>query len=270
MKHREHSGGPDLRVHSADGTRIAYEQVGQGPALILIGGAFCDRRAKASGTPLAARLAHRFTVYSYDRRGRGDSDQGTAYALTREVEDLAALVAAAGGSASLFGMSSGGWLALEAARAGVPVEQLALYEAPLHPDPERRSERLAAELEQLAAKSERSQAAALFLTQVVQVPQHVVAGMQKAPMWSGLTALAHTLSYDVRLTAHAHTLLGELGAIRARTTVLCGEASPVWMREGAQQLAQALPNASCEVLQAQTHDVDPAVLAEALERHLAR
>ena len=113
------------KARSADGTQIAFEVSGQGPALILIGGAFCVRHARASGTPLAALLSDRFSVFSYDRRGRGDSEDTPPYAIAREVEDLAALVAVAGGSASLFGMSSGGLLGLDAASQGLGIAKLA-------------------------------------------------------------------------------------------------------------------------------------------------
>ena len=106
------------RVKSADGTAIAFERTGKGPPLVLVGGAFCDRSARASGTPLAALLGQRFTVFSYDRRDRGDSEDTPPYAIDREVEDLAALIAEAGGSAFVFGSSSGALLALDGAIAG--------------------------------------------------------------------------------------------------------------------------------------------------------
>src|SRR5688572_4647987 len=112
-------------IKSADGTAIAFETTGEGPPLILVGGAFCDRSAPASGTPLAALLAHRFTVLSYDRRGRGDSQNTPPWAIDREIEDLSALIAAAGGSAFVFGNSSGGLLALDAAARGLPIPKLA-------------------------------------------------------------------------------------------------------------------------------------------------
>src|SRR5262245_60249677 len=123
------------RVQSADGTSIAFEATGQGPALVLVGGAFCDRSAPTSGTPLAALLEHRFTVLSYDRRGRGDSTDTAPYAVEREVQDLAAVINAAGGSAFVFGNSSGGLLALDAAAHGLMIPKLVLYEPPVILDP---------------------------------------------------------------------------------------------------------------------------------------
>ncbi|HEX3761832.1 MAG TPA: alpha/beta hydrolase, partial [Kofleriaceae bacterium] len=115
-------------TRSADGTSIAFEVVGGGPPLILVGGAFCDRRAPTSGTPLATMLAHRFTVFSYDRRGRGDSGDTRPWAAEREVDDLAALIVAAGGAAAVFGNSSGGLLAFDAAARGLAISRLAIYE----------------------------------------------------------------------------------------------------------------------------------------------
>src|SRR3954463_8112448 len=119
------------KVQSADGTSLAYESAGSGPALILVGGAFCDRSARASGTPLAALLQSKFTVFSYDRRGRGDSGDSPPYAIAREVEDLAALIAEAGGRAFVYGISSGAILALEGAVQELSIDKLAVFEPPL-------------------------------------------------------------------------------------------------------------------------------------------
>ncbi|MDB4954948.1 MAG: alpha/beta hydrolase fold protein [Myxococcales bacterium] len=258
------------KLRSADGTFIAFESAGKGPPVILVGGAFNDRRAKASGTPLAELLSSQFTVFSYDRRGRGDSTDTPPYAIEREVEDLAALIANAGGSAALYGMSSGGLLAAEAAVRVVGVTKLALYEPPVVLDASRRPpESLATELAELAATGRRSEAAELFLTRVVGVPPPVVAGMKRAPMWRGLEALAHTLSYDVQLTAGAPALIDRASSIRAPTLVMDGSASPPWMHEGTRALAAAVPAGHHRTLDGQTHDVDPAVLATALQQFLA-
>ncbi len=158
------------RVRSADGTSIAFETTGDGPPLILVGGSFCDRSAPTSGTPLAALLAHRFTVLSYDRRGRGDSEDTAPYAIEREVQDLSALVTAAGGSAFVFGNSSGGLLALDAAARGLTIPKLVLYEPPVILDASRAKyfEALAKQLDQAAAEGRRSEAVELFFTKVMQ------------------------------------------------------------------------------------------------------
>jgi pimeloyl-ACP methyl ester carboxylesterase len=254
------------RVTSADGTPIAFERAGNGPPLILVGGAFCDRKARASGTPLAALLAPHFTVFSYDRRGRGDSGDAPDWAIEREVEDLAALIREAGGSAFVYGISSGAVLAFDAALRELSIPRLALYEPPLLLDACRAKQfgDLAQQLRDHAAAGRRSEAAELFLTQVVQVPPPAVAQMKQAPMWRGLEALAHTLSYDVRITALAPTLLARASSVRARTLALYGEASPPWMRDAIRTLSDAIPTGSRGMLAGQTHDVDPKLLASAL------
>jgi pimeloyl-ACP methyl ester carboxylesterase len=124
----EQAPGPaEQRVCSADGTMIAFERAGQGPALILITGGLTDRTVTRS---VAAELAPRFTVYAYDRRGRGSSGDTAPYSAEREVEDLAAVIGAAGGPALVFGHSSGAVLALEAAARGLAITKLAAYEPP--------------------------------------------------------------------------------------------------------------------------------------------
>jgi pimeloyl-ACP methyl ester carboxylesterase len=258
-------------VKSRDGTRIAFEVSGNGPPLVLVGGAFCDRHARASGTPLAALLSSRFTVFSYDRRGRGDSSDTPPWAFDREVEDLAALVERAGGSAYAYGISSGALLVVEASLAGVPITRAAVYEPPIPLDASRADDesKLVAELDTAVAAGRRGDAAELFLTRVVQVPPEVVSQMRRAPFWAGLEALAHTLSYDVRLAGRAPSVLERARAVPAKTLALCGDGSPPWMREGVGALAKAIPGARLRVLAGQTHDVDVNVLAEALEGFFA-
>jgi pimeloyl-ACP methyl ester carboxylesterase len=254
-------------VQSSDGTRIAFETDGKGPPLILVGGAFCDRRARASGTPLAALLSSRFTVFSYDRRGRGDSGDTPPYGIEREVQDLAALVERAGGAAYAYGISSGAMLVLEASLAGVPISRVALYEPPIQLEASRAEAmgRIVSELDAAIAAGRRGDAAEIFLTKVVQVPAPVVGNMRRAPFWAGLEALAHTLSFDVKIAARALPLLERGGSVPAVTLALCGEASPPWMREGVGALANAIPRARLQVLAGQTHDVDVKVLATELE-----
>ena len=252
-------------VKSADRTQIAYETIGTGPALILIGGAFCDRNAKAAGLPLAELLAPHFSVVSYDRRGRGDSNEASPWSIDREVEDLAALIDAAGGKASLYGISSGALLAVDAAVRGLPVAKLALYEPPIVLDPERRpSEAFASQLAELSSTGRRGEAVELFMTRVVQVPPPAIAGMKKSPMWSGLEALAPTLAYDIRLTANAPAAIDRAAGLAAPLAVWNGSASPPFMHEGARALAAAVAHGETRTLAGQTHDVDPRVLAPAL------
>jgi pimeloyl-ACP methyl ester carboxylesterase len=254
-------------VKSKDGTSIAFEASGKGPPLILVGGAFCDRRARASGTPLAALLSSRFTVFSYDRRGRADSGDTPPYGIEREVQDLAALVERAGGAAYAYGISSGAMLILEASLDGVPLSRVALYEPPIQLDSSRGEEleKLVGELDAAVGAGRRGDAAEIFLTKVVQVPASVVGQMRKAPFWAGLEALAHTLAFDVRIAARALSLLERARSVPSVTLALCGEASPPWMREGVGALAKAIPGAQLRILPGQTHDVDVTVIARELE-----
>lgn len=260
-------------VESNDGTVIAYEKTGRGPPLILVGGAFCDRSAPTSGTPLAGLLAEELTVYSYDRRGRGASPALPPYPREREVEDLGALIRAAGGSAFVFGISSGGLLALDAAAAGLRIPKLAVYEPPVILDPARAEDfaALGGELDALVAAGRRGDAAELFLTRVVQMPAGAVAQMRKAPMWAGLEQLAHTLSADVRITARGPARLEQVKAVPRKelaALVMGGGASPPWMRQALEVLAGALPKGRHLTLEGQTHAVDPRVLARELSAFL--
>jgi pimeloyl-ACP methyl ester carboxylesterase len=257
-------------VKSKDGTSIAFETTGKGRPLILVGGAFCGRSAPASGTPLAALLAHRFTVFSYDRRGRGQSGDASPHAIGCEVEDLAALIAAAGGSAYVFGNSSGAFLALDAAVHGLAIPKLVLYEPPVILDADRAGyfNGLAKQLDEAAAGNRRSDAVESYFTKVMQMPAPAVAKMRQSPIWPGLEEMAHTLSYDLLLTARGPLRLGELTGVRSSTLVLSGEASPDWMREAIGTLARAIPNARQRSLEGQTHAVDPKALAKAVEAFL--
>jgi pimeloyl-ACP methyl ester carboxylesterase len=254
------------KVRSKDGTAIAYETVGSGPSLILVGGAFCDRTARAAGRPLAELLAPHFTVFIYDRRGRADSEDTAPYATLREIEDLEALIATAGGSAFVYGHSSGALLALDAAERHLPIEKLALYEAPVILDASRPKlpEDLPARLFALAAAGRRGETAALFLTEGVGVPPETVAQMQRAPFWAGLEAIAHTVPYDATIADQGAALVARASLVRVPTIVMNGSASPPWMRHANATLAAAIAGAQHLTLEGQTHDVDPKAVAREL------
>lgn len=257
------------RVISKDGTSIAYEQIGEGPALVLVDGALCHR-ASGPNKPLANRLASRFTVFTYDRRGRGDSDDHGSYAIDREIEDLEAVIDSAGGKAFVYGISSGAALALEAANGLSCIRKLALFEAPFFVDGSRRpiTHDYAATMSDLLASGKRGAAVKHFLGKGVGLPGPVVAMMPLMPGWSKLKAVAHTLPYDVKLTI-AHQRGEPLSAetwrgVTIPTLVLDGGKSPVWMRNATRSLAEVLPNASYQTLPGQTHIVKPEALAPAL------
>ena len=259
------------KVRSSDGTMIAFDRSGDGPPLVYVGGALNDR---SSGAPLAAVLAPRFTVLTYDRRGRGASGDTAPYAVEREVEDLAALIGEAGGSAALYGMSSGGALALEAAARGLPIAKLALYEPPFAADDggRRQAREYTAKLAELLAADRRGDALELFMTRVG-VPVELVGQMRGAPMWPALEALAPTLAYDSAVMGDSDrggSLPAErLATVTTPTLILDGEASPAFLREAARRVADTLPHGRHRSLQGQTHDVAPEALAPVLEEFLA-
>jgi pimeloyl-ACP methyl ester carboxylesterase len=256
------------QVTSADGTRIAYESLGDGAPLILVGGALCDRRARTAGLPLAKLLAARHRVICYDRRGRGDSTDQEAYAVEHEVEDLAALLSVCGGTAGVYGHSSGAILALLGAHSGLAISKLALYEPPLvlSSDRDALPARLVEDLHELTRQDRRSEAVELFFTRAVGIPERAVAAMKSAPYWPSLTALSHTLSYDARLAQDPLAVLRRAIALDVPALVVAGARSPSWMRYAATRLAQALPRAEHLELADQTHDVDPEKLAPELLR----
>jgi len=249
-------------VTSADGTVIAFDQLGSGPPLILVAGASCDRTV---GTAIAASLAERFTVLSHDRRGRGDSGDTLPFEVQREIEDLEVLISAAGGTATLLGLSSGAVLAGHAAAGGLPVSHLVMWEPPFRLDAEGQQQTVAynTQLEALLAADDRGGALELFM-RMVGIPGPAIAGMRQSAYWAKGESLAPTLAYDAAVMGDG-ALPSSLGTIQASTLVLAGGASPGWMRDSAQGAAQAIPGARFEVLEGQTHDVAADVLAAAVE-----
>jgi pimeloyl-ACP methyl ester carboxylesterase len=255
------------RVTSKDGTTIAFDQSGQGPAVILVGGALSDRSA---ARPLAALLAPHFSVFGYDRRGRGDSGDTPPYAVAREVEDIEALIDEAGGSACVFGMSSGAVLALEAARR-LPITRLALYEPPFIVDDTRAAvpEDYLKQLNELVSAGRRGDAVEYFMTKAVDMSSEYVAQMRSAPFWQGMEARAHTLAYDGAIMENmlsGHPLPADRWAsVTVPTLVMDGGASPAWAHHGVQAIVDILPHAQRRTLAGQTHAVAPEVLAPVLE-----
>ena len=245
-------------VISNDGTTIAYERTGTGPALILVDGAMCYRAAGPM-RPLAALLQDTFTVHTYDRRGRGDSGDTAPYAVEREVEDLAALIAAAGGTAGVCTMSSGGALGLATAAAGAGVTRLALYEPPFL-ETQGYTERLTG----LLAAGRHGDAVALFMA-MVGLPEQHIAGFRASPGWAALEAIAPTLAYDDRLLDGGRLNPAHAAALTVPALVIDGGASPPPLRVAAKATAAALPTATSRTLDGQTHDVDPAILAPVLK-----
>jgi len=264
------------RVTSKDGTSIAYDRHGSGPAVILVGGAFVDRSENA---PLATELAARFSVYNYDRRGRGDSGDTQPYALEREIEDIQALIAEAGGSAHLYGISSGGALALEAAAAGIAVDRLAVYEVPYNmaDDGQQRHQEYVQQLEGFLAEGRRGDAAELFM-RLAGASEEMVAGAKSSPMWPGLEAIAHTLAYDAACMGDNRPPTARLAKLTRPTLVATGGASPEsfvggggdFFGKAADAIAASIPQAERQTIAGQTHMIDPKALAPVLERFFSQ
>jgi pimeloyl-ACP methyl ester carboxylesterase len=248
---------------SADGTKIAFDQTGQGPPVILVVGAFNDR---STGAPLAKALESQLTVLNYDRRGRGASGDTQPYAVEREVEDLGALIREAGGAANVFGYSSGAILALDGAARGLNISKLALYDAPfiVGDDIPRPPKDLAAQLARLVASRRRGESVELFQTKMVRIPEQVVAQLRNAPFRPALEAIAHTLVYDATIVGDQQLPMAQLPSIKARTLVIYGGESPAFMDKSAKALAEALPDGHVRALDGQSHDIVPAALAPVL------
>jgi pimeloyl-ACP methyl ester carboxylesterase len=254
-------------VKSRDGTKIAYDKQGEGPALILVDGALCSR---SSGTKpeLVNLLAPHFTAYSYDRRGRGDSGDNQPYAVEREIEDIETLIAEAGGAAYLYGHSSGASLALDAAsKLGNKVKALAMYEAPYNDDPEaqRAWGEYIKQLTEALADNRRGDAVALFMI-YVGTPAEQIDGMRQLPLWPGVEALAPTLAYDhtAILGKHGSVPTERAARVPVRTLVMHGSASFPFMGITAQTLSRVMPHAQLRTLEGQTHEVNPGVLTPVL------
>ena len=230
-------------------------------------GALCAR-ATDGVSALAERLSSYFTVYTYDRRGRGDSGDTAPYAVAREIEDIAALIGAAGGRAALYGHSSGASLALEAALVlGASVAKLALYEAPYNDDPAARHT-WRGYIDQLTAcldEDRRGDAVALFIG-LTGMPSEQLAGLRRSSAWPPLEALAPTLVYDHAAILGPDAAVPAARAARVAVPVLVmhGAASYPFMRETAQSLGRALPVATVRALEGQHHNVDPSALAPVL------
>lgn len=259
------------KTRSKDGTTIAFDRYGEGPPIILVGGATCDR---AMTRPHAEELAKHCAVINYDRRGRGDSGDTAPYAVEREVEDLEALIVEAGGTAAVYGHSSGAGLVLHAAAHGLPITRVVLHEPPYVPDVEeerRVSREYAQNLRVMLSENRRGDAVELFMT-TVGMPREMVDQMRHDPSWAGLEAMAPTLAYDSAIMGDGAggTVPTDLaGRVAAETLVVCGGASPAWMIDVGRRVADALPNGRLGILEGQEHVVPPEVLAPVLAEFFA-
>jgi pimeloyl-ACP methyl ester carboxylesterase len=258
------------KVLSKDGTAIAFDKLGHGQPIILVDGALCSR--SFGPTPkLAQLLAPHFTVFNYDRRGRGESGDNAPYAIAREVEDMEALIAEAGGSASVFGISSGAALALAAAANRANIKKLALYEPPFVAGRSRRrppadSE---AQLRRLVAEGRRADAVKFFLVDMVGMPAIFAYIMRVLPVWPKLKAVAHTLPYDAAVLGDFSLPRERAASVTVPTLVIGGEKSPVELRNAVSAVAETVPGAQRRMLKGQTHNVSVKVLAPVLVKFFA-
>ena len=259
-------------VTSKDGTTIAYDRVGDGPALVLVSGASVDRGGDAGFVP---PFAENFTVYNYDRRGRGDSGDIRPYAVAREVEDLEAVIDAAGGRACVYGISSGAVLAVDAARR-LPdkITKLAIYEPPCVVDDSRAPWRpdYLDQVTRLVASGRRGAAVKLWMRQAAALPAPLIALTRVLPAWARLCAAAETIVQDGQVMAGTGAgcpLPGERFRVEVPTLVIDGAKSPHWLHQSADAFGALLPNARRQTLAGQTHFVKPAAIAPALTRFFA-
>jgi len=250
------------KVTSQDGTEIAYDVVGGGPGLVLVGGAFT---ARSSVTPYVEALSTAFTVVNYDRRGRGDSGDTTPYAVEREWEDLAAVQAATEAKFACA-FSSGVMVLLQ---SGVPFERIAVVEPPFRtegapPVPERYVERL----QEFIAAGNPGGAVELFIVEAVGQPKETLDQIRDTPMWTGLEAMAPTLVHDALQMRDSAVPTALLESIRTPTLALYSNASPAWVQESARQTAAALPQGTVEGHEGTFHTLSPETLTQVLAGYL--
>lgn len=258
-------------VTSRDGTQIAYQRLGDGPSVIIIGGALSDH---AGGQALAEQLADELTAIVYDRRSRrhsGDNSPGTDGAVDREVEDLAALVEMAGGRVMLIGGSSGGVLALAAAEHGLPVERLVLFEPPFATEsfPPVAPPDMPEQLTTLLDRGPAGDVVELFLTRAVGLPSATVEQMKGSPAWAPLQELAPSTVYDAMLT-RTFPYPDAFATVTVPTLVLTGQSTFPLLVASAEELARVLPNAEYRTITGSDHTLDPAAAAAAIRAFVAR
>ena len=247
-------------ITSPDGSTIAVDSVGAGPVVVVVGGAFNDRSTVAG---VAAELAPRFTVVTYDRRGRGEStdaarEAGGGFEVQNEIDDLAAVIAHVGGRAHLFGHSSGAILVLEGAMRGLPVDSVAVYESPYRADPDlpHPPDDLLDRLTALAGKGDRDGAASLFFAEAIGLPPEIVSGMKHGPAWAFFLDKAPTLPYDVALSRPWEFVdRDRLAGLRVPVLAVYGDKTSPTLAAGAKAVAGSVPGARLVVLPGEDHSV---------------
>jgi pimeloyl-ACP methyl ester carboxylesterase len=267
------SMGTNGTVLSRDKTRISYTKMGSGPAIILVDGAFCYRQNGPS-TELAALLAQNFTVYTYDRRGRGESGDHSPYSIQAEIDDLAAIVDQTGGPVYVVGVSSGGALAMQAAASGVPIRKMALYEPPFISDNgiPRSFESKKAHVQELIASGDRGGVVRFFLTDIFGAPRAFALAMPiiMPRTWKRCKSVAHTIPNDLTILDDRTILNGRSALVSAPTLVIEGEKSSQDLRDASQFVAHALPHGRALVLAGQDHNLRARVVAPVLTEFFSK
>ena len=248
-------------ARSADGTKIAYDTTGDGPVLIVSVGAFCTRHTFVA----PEELRRRFTVVTYDRRGRGDSGDTAPFTPQREYDDLAAVAAATGTKPPFaFGHSSGAAIALRAAAAGLPLAGIAAYEAPFpNEDTPQPALDPAEHIGELVRTGRRGEAVRFWMSEIARVPAEMLAQLDGAPWATALEALTPTLPYDVAVTAGG-VPTAELASITTPVLILGGANSPAWFRRSVADQAAATPGARLQMIDGYDHNIPPEAITPIL------
>jgi pimeloyl-ACP methyl ester carboxylesterase len=252
---------------SADGTPVAYWREGSGPPLLLVHGGVCDHHAWYFVAPL---LARRFSVYTFDRRGRGHSGDTPPYSVVGELDDIDAMLDAIAEPAHLLGHSAGGILALKAAQRRNDLLSLTLYEPAFVVDGARRrpGPEVLEKMHSLLAAGDPDEVIRIAIRETLGLPEHEIAAMSQGPGWEHLRAVAHTVAYDWMLWTERLDE-AKLAAMRTRTLLLMGSESPLWLQLGTKAAADAIPRAKLEVLAGQEHSATitaPEMFAQAVIR----
>jgi pimeloyl-ACP methyl ester carboxylesterase len=243
-------------VTSKDGSTIAYSVQGSGPALVLVDGALCSRNFGPM-PGYSKLLADSFTVYWYDRRGRGESTDTPPFSVQREIEDLAAVIQATGSTPFVFGASSGAALGLQGVAAGLPIKKLLMYEAPYVPVPQggKTASQHVEALWKLVRADQRGAAVRYFMCDVIGMPKVVGYLFAFFPMWGKLKAVAHTLPYDLSVMADDSLLSSRVQGLKIPTLVAGGGKSPQSLKDAVTKVATAVPGATLRWVDGQTHNL---------------